>query len=88
MEVTAKEMLILDANTFVAEIGLTSRAGSALKHYLYRRGMQLVVPEVIAEECGRNLTDRARGKEKKYRRESAMAGTVLRRSEWMAGPKR
>ena len=64
MEVTAKEVLILDANTFVAEIGLTSRAGSALKHYLYRRGMQLVVPEVIAEECGRNLTDRARGKRK------------------------
>ena len=62
MEVTAKEVLILDTNTFVAEIGLTSRDGSALKHYLYRRGMQLVVPEVVAEECGRKLTDHATGK--------------------------
>ena len=62
MEVTAKEVLILDTNTFVAEIGLTSRDGSALKHYLYRREMQLVVPEMVAEECGRKLTDRARGK--------------------------
>ena len=62
MEVTAKEVLILDTNTFVAEIGLTSRDGSALKHYLYRRGMQLVVPEVVAEECGRKLTDHAKGK--------------------------
>ena len=62
MEVTAKELLILDTNTFVTEIGLTSRGGSALKHYLYRRRMQLVVPEVVAEECERNLTRRAIGK--------------------------
>ena len=38
MEVPAGEVLILDANTLVAEIGLTSRDGSALKHYLYSRG--------------------------------------------------
>ena len=67
MEVTAKEVLILDTNTFVAEIGLTSRDGSALKHYLYRRGMQLVVPEVVAEECGRKLTDHAKGKRNRPR---------------------
>ena len=62
MEVTAKELLILDTNTFVAEIGLTSRDGSALKHYLYRRRIQIVVPKVVAEECERNLTRRAIGK--------------------------
>lgn len=62
MEIAAREILILDTNTFVAEIGLTSREGSALKHYLYRRGMQLVVPEVVAEECERHLTKRALGK--------------------------
>ena len=59
MAVPAGEVLILDTNTFVAEIGLMSRRGSALKHYLSRRGMQLVVPEVVAEECERHLTRRA-----------------------------
>ena len=62
METAPKEVLILDTSTFVEEIGLTSRGGSALKHYLYRRGMQLVVPEVVAEECERHLINRARGK--------------------------
>lgn len=62
MEPTARELLVLDTNTFVAEIGLMSRAGSALKHYLYRRGMQLVVPEVVVEEYERHLIKRARQK--------------------------
>ena len=62
MAAPAGEVLILDTNAFVAEIGLTSRRGSALKHYLSRRGMQLVVPEVVAEECERHLTRRAREK--------------------------
>ena len=65
MTVSAGEVLILDTNTFVAEIGLTSRRGSALKHYLSRRGMQLVVPEVVAEECERHLTKRALGKRRR-----------------------
>ncbi|MDE0125692.1 MAG: PIN domain-containing protein [Bryobacterales bacterium] len=56
------EVLILDTNTFVEEIGLTSSSGSALKHYLFNRGMQLVVPEVVVEECERHLTKRALGK--------------------------
>ena len=59
MAAPAGEVLILDTNTFVSEIGLTSRRGSALKHYLSRRGMKLVVPEVVAEECERHLTRRA-----------------------------
>ena len=64
MEVTAKEVLILDTNTFVAEIGLTSRDGSALKHYLYRRGMQLVVPEVVAEKMRTEADRSCKRKEK------------------------
>ena len=87
-EVTAREVLVLDTNTFVAEIGLTSRGGSALKHYLYRRGMQLFVPEVVAEECERKLTDRARGKRTRIEENLQWPGAVLRTSEWMAGPKR
>lgn len=49
MKVTAMEVLILDSSTFVAEAGLTRRGGSALKHYLYVRGMQLVVPDASAQ---------------------------------------
>lgn len=74
MEVPAGEVLILDANTLVAEIGLTSRDGSALKHYLHRRGMQLVVPEVVAEECERHLTRLALGKRKGIERELEWLG--------------
>ena len=88
MEAPAGEVLILDTNTFVAEIGLTSRRGSALKHYLSRRGMQLVVPEVVAEECERHLTRRARDKRATVEANLQWTGTVLRWSEWMAGPKR
>ena len=62
--ITAKEVLLFDSSTFIAEIGLMSRQGSALKHYLYRRGTQLVVPTVVAEECERNLTNRAMAKRK------------------------
>ena len=62
MGITASEVLILDTNTFIDEIGFTSRDGSALKHYLYNREMQLVVPEVVAKECERHLTKRAREK--------------------------
>ena len=62
MKVTANEVLVLDTNTFISEIGLTSKDGSALKHYLYHREMQLVVPELVAKECERKLIDHAKGK--------------------------
>ena len=61
-ELKSKEVLVLDTNTFVNEIGLTSERGSALKHYLFCRGMQLAVPEVVVEECQRHLTRLAKGK--------------------------
>ena len=62
--IMAKEVLVLDSSTFIEEIGLMSRRGSALKHYLYHRRTKLVVPAVVAEECERHLTNRAMGKRK------------------------
>jgi len=72
--VDAEEVLVLDSSTFVREIGLMSGKGSALKHYLYRRGMPLVVPQAAAEEYERNLVRRA--KEKRER--------ILKDLGWLA----
>lgn len=58
-KISTREVLILDSNIFVAEIGLRSGEASSLKHYLYRRGTQLVVPRCVAEECEKHLTKRA-----------------------------
>ena len=66
---TSEEVLVLDSSTFIKEMGLMSRQGSALKHYLYSKGIQLIVPEVVAEECERHLTDRAMEKRKKIQDE-------------------
>ena len=55
-------MLVLDSSTFIREIGLTSTKGSALKHYLYCRGTQLVVPQAAAEEYEQHLARVAKGK--------------------------
>ena len=60
--ITATEVLVLDSSTFIKEIGLMSQKGSALKHYLYCRGMQLVVPQAAAKEYERNLVRLAQGK--------------------------
>ena len=60
--VPAEEVLVFDSSTLVAEIGLMSNRGSALKHYLYSRGIKLIVPAVVAKECERHLIQRARGK--------------------------
>ena len=61
---TVTEVLLLDSSTFVNEAGLTSRGASALRHYLFCRGTRLVVPEVVVEECKRNLGKRATEKVK------------------------
>ena len=58
----AEEVLVLDSSTFIKEIGLMSTKGSALKHYLYCRGTQLVVPQAAAEEYERHLARVAKGK--------------------------
>ena len=86
MDVTAMEVLILDTCTFVAEVGLTSRRGSALKHYLSRRGIQLVVPELVAEECERHLTQRAQGKRKRIEGELQWLGRFCGEVNGWQGP--
>ena len=68
-----QEVLIFDSSTFIREIGLMSLDGSALKHYLYCRGMRLAVPQVVAEECERKLNERAVGKKKQ----------ILSELEWL-----
>ena len=86
MGVTAKEVLVLDSNIFISEIGLASRGGSALKHYLYLRGIQLVVPEVVAEECERHLTDRAAKKRARIDDELQWLGRFLGEVNGWLGP--
>ena len=58
----SEEVLVLDSSTFIREIGLMSTKGSALKHYLFCRGTQLVVPQAAAEEYERQLVNKAKGK--------------------------
>ena len=43
-KVIADEVLVLDSSTFINEVGLTKKGASALKHYLFHRGTQLVIP--------------------------------------------
>ena len=59
-KVVADEVLVLDSSTFIKEVGLTKEGASALKHYLFHRGMQLVIPEVIAKECECKLARKAK----------------------------
>ena len=73
-EAKAKEVLVLDSCTFIEEAGLTSRGASALKHYLYLRGTRLVVPQVVVEECERELTTRAKGKKKAIEKQLGWLG--------------
>ena len=65
----AEEVLVLESSTFIREIGLMSSKGSTLKHYLYCRGTQLVVPQAAAEEYERNLIEKAKGQVERVRQE-------------------
>ena len=67
--IEADEVLVLDSSMFIREIGLMSTSGSALKHYLYRRGTQLVVPRAAAEEYERNLAKVATKKVQQVQKE-------------------
>ena len=71
MDDDARDVLVLDSSTFIKEIGLTSQKGSSLKHYLYRRGTQLAVPEAAAEEYQRNLIAKATGRIERIQQELA-----------------
>ena len=84
-EARAGEVLVLDSCTFIAEIGLTSRGASALKHYLYRRGTQLVALQVVAEECESKLALIAKGKKRKVEEQLDWLARFLGRvSGWQA----
>ena len=85
-EAKAKEVLVLDSSTFIREIGLTSQGASALKHYLYHRGTRLVVPQVVAEECERNLTTIVRGKKEKIEEQLRWLGRFFGSVSGWPGP--
>ena len=85
-EAKVEEVLVLDSSTFIQEIGLTSRGASALKHYLYHRGTQLVVPQVVAEECERNLAARAREKKEKIENQLGWLGRFFGSVRKWQGP--
>ena len=81
----AREVLVLDSSTFIEEAGLTSRGASALKHYLYRRGTQLVALQVVAEECESKLALIAKGRKRKVKEQLEWLGRFLGRvSGWQA----
>lgn len=61
---TKGEVLVLDANMFISEVGFTSRKAPALRHYLYRRGTRLALPQVVVTACARELSRLAMGKQK------------------------
>ena len=82
----AKEVVVLDSSTFIKEIGLTSQTGSALKHYLFCRGTQLVVPEAAAEEYERNLVRVAQGKIDRVQRELRWLAQFFQRIKGWSGP--
>lgn len=67
--IRADEVLVFDSSTFIREIGLMSTRGSALKHYLYRRETQLVVPQAAVEEYERHLARLATGKIRQIQKE-------------------
>ena len=85
-EVTAREVLVFDSSTFIEEAGLTSKGASALKHYLCRRGMQLVVPRIVVEECERTLTERAKGKKKQVEESLTWLARFCGRVSGWSGP--
>lgn len=57
-------MLVLDASTFISEVGLSSRKAPALRHYLYRRDTRLVLPQVVVNACAKKLVQQAMDKRK------------------------
>ena len=83
--ITAEQVLVFDSSTFINEIGLMSEHGSALKHYLYSKGVQLVVPTAAVEECERRLFNLAIGKRRQIQGELAWLARFFDRiSGWSA----
>ena len=85
-KVVAGEMLVLDSSIFIKEVGLTKEGASALKHYLFRRGTQLVVPEVIAKECEDKLAAKAKGMKQNVQGRLAWLARFYGRVNGWTGP--
>ena len=75
-------MLVLDSSTFIREIGLTSTKGSALKHYLYCRGTQLVVPQAACGGIRTALGQSGEREDRAHPEGITLVGTILR---WYRG---
>ena len=73
-KIKAKKVLVLDTSTFISEVGLMSKVATALKYYLFHQDTILVVPQVVTEECERNLKKRVEGK----------VESVLANLEWLS----
>ena len=73
-KIKAKKVLVLESNIFISEVGLMSRVATALKYYLLHQNTKLVVPQVVTEECERNLKKRVEGK----------VESVLANLEWLS----
>ncbi|MDD9981837.1 MAG: PIN domain-containing protein [Gammaproteobacteria bacterium] len=82
----ADEVLVFDTSAFIAEIGLMSQKGSALKHYLYCRGTRLVVPQAAAEEYERNLTSQANVKVEQIEKNRRWLAQFLRGGSGWSAP--
>ncbi len=73
-KIKAKKVLVLDTSTFISEVGLMSKVATALKYYLFHQDTILIVPQVVTEECERNLKKRVEGK----------VESVLANLEWLS----
>ena len=69
--------IVLDSNTFMSEVGLTTKQASALKHYLFVRKIGLVVLEVVAQECQDKLAKTGKGMREGARKQMRMLANFM-----------
>ena len=50
-------LIVLDTNIWISQLALGSSGGSAVRHFMRRKGATLVVPEIIKTELHENLTE-------------------------------
>lgn len=75
-----KTFIVLDSNIWIREVGLQSKNGAAVRHFLSRVDATVVIPEVVELEVKRTLTekvlDQRRAIETNYRRLLPIMGTL------------
>ena len=54
-------LIVLDTNIWYHELALGSHVGSAVRHFMRRKGATLIVPEIVKTELHENLTERLTG---------------------------